>query len=395
MARGSIVTRGNSYRIMVSYFEDGKRQQVTKTTHSKRQAEKLKTEMLAEIDKGTFIKPVNLTVGAFLNQWLDGYVRSTVSSKTHKLYSYITRVHLIPAFGSLPLQQLRPQHIQALYADKLQQGLSPRTVQLHHVTLHKALDNAIKTGILVRNPMDAVDTPKVERHEMKTMTEADISLLLNEAKNGEYYCLFFAYLFTGMRRGEALSLRWSDVDLLGRQLSVNKTMQVMNKTVTFKEPKTNCSRRQIALTPSTCVVLKLHREEQNAVRQRMELPPASDNDLVFCHYDGKPYLPDSITHAWIKISRRCGLDGVRLHDARHTHATLMLKSGTSPKVIQERLGHSNFSTTMNLYAHVSPGMQQDAANRFDNMVIGDGRSDYVTNPLPFAKIAGNSLYNKS
>ena len=377
MARGSIATRGSSYRVRVSYQENGKRQMVTKTAPSRRQAEKLRTEMLGEIDKGSYIKPSKFTTEAYLKEWLTG-LPSTVSPRTCQLYEYICRIHLIPAFGSMPLSQLRSQRIQALYASKLEQGLSPRTVQLLHVCLHKSLSVAVKTGILIHSPMDGVDTPKVERHEMKTMTEADISLFLNEARKGEYCSLFFTYLFTGLRRSEGLSLRWSDVDLLGCQLSVNKTMQVMNKTVTFKAPKTSSSRRQIALTPSTCVVLRLHREAQDVVRQRTGLPPVTDNDLVFCQYDGSPLLPDSITHAWIKLTRRCGLDGVRLHDARHTHASLMLKGGVSPKVIQEKLGHSSFSTTMNLYAHVSPGMQKEAANRFDDMVIG--RDKFVTIP---------------
>ncbi|MDO9333180.1 MAG: tyrosine-type recombinase/integrase [Dehalococcoidales bacterium] len=380
MARGSIVERGNSYRVRISYQENGKRQMVTKTAPSRRQAEKLKTELLAEVDKGTFIKPSKLTVQAHLEQWLDGYVRSTVSPRTHELYNYIAHKHLIPALGAIPLSQLRPQHIQTLYADKLQQGLSPRTVQLLHVTLHLALANALRTGILARNPLDGVDPPKVERHEMKTMTEDDISRFLNEARKGEYYSLFFCLLFTGMRRGEALSLRWNDVDLLGCQLSINRTMQFLNNKVTFKTPKTASSRRQIALSPSTCVMLRLHREVQDNVRQSIGLPPVSDSDLIFCQYDGKPLLPNSVTHVWIKTVRRCGLDGIRLHDARHSHASLMLKNGTNPKVIQERLGHASFSTTMNLYAHLSPGMQKEAANRFDDMVVGDGRDKSVTIP---------------
>ena len=253
-------------------------------------------------------------------------------------------------------------------------------MQLQHVCLHKALDNAVKTGLLARNPLDAVTQPKVERHEIKTMTEDDIGQFLNEARKGDYYSLFYTLLFTGARRGEALSLHWSDVDLLGCQLSISRTMQFLNNNVTFKAPKTASSRRQIALSPSTCVVLRLHREAQDNIRRRLGLQPAGNDDLVFCHDDGKPYLPNTITHAWIKLARRCGLDGIRLHDGRHTHASLMLKNGTSPKVIQERLGHASFSTTMNLYAHVSPGMQRQAANRFDEMVISGSKDESVTIP---------------
>ena len=380
MARGSIKERGNSYRIRVDYRDaHGNRRQISKTASSKRQAEKLRTQLLAEIDKDSFVKPSKLTVKTHLEEWLNGSVRSTVSPKTHELYEYLSRKHLIPALGAIPLSRLRAQHIQALYSEKLS-SLSPRTVQLLHVCLHKALDNAIKTGLLARNPLDAVDVPKVEHHEMKTMTEDDIKLFLDEARKGEYYSLFFALLFTGMRRGETLSLCWSDIDLLGAQLSISRTMQFLHNQVTFKTPKTASSRRQIALSPSTCVMLRLHREAQDNVRQRTGLAPVVDSDLVFCHYDGKPYLPSTITHAWIKLTRRCGLNGIRLHDARHSHASLMLKTGTSPKVIQERLGHSSFSTTMNLYAHVSPGMQKQAANRFDEMVINGSKDEFVTIP---------------
>lgn len=372
MARGSIVQRGSSYRVRISYQDDaGRRHQISKTTSSKGRAEKLRTQILSELDKGILAKPNKLTTGAYLEQWLKGSVASTVAPGTYGSYAYITKKYLIPELGGIKLWNLKPQHLQRLYADKLQQGLSPRSVQLMHITLHKALKNAIKTGLISRNPIDLVDPPKVERHEMKTMTEEDIGRFLDEARKGDYYTLFYIYLFTGIRRSEALALRWSDVDLLGCQLSINKTMQFLNKKVTFKSPKTANSRRLVALSPSTSVVLRLHREAQNKIRKYKEESPVSDDDLVFCQSDGSPYLPNTISHAWIKLVKKCGLDGVRLHDARHTHATLLFKSGVSAKVIQERLGHSSVAFTMNTYVHVSPGMQKQAANQFDDAVIPD------------------------
>ena len=256
MARGSIIQRGNSYRVRISYQDDaGKRHQISKTASSKGRAEKLRTQILSELDKGILAKPNKLTTGAYLEQWLKGSVASTVAPSTYGSYAYITKKYLIPELGGIKLWNLKPQHLQRLYADKLQQGLSPRSVQLMHITLHKALKNAIKTGLISRNPIDLVDPPKVERHEMKTMTEEDIGRFLDEARKGDYYTLFYIYLFTGIRRSEALALRWSDVDLLGCQLSINKTMQFLNKKVTFKSPKTANSRRLVALSPSTCVVL--------------------------------------------------------------------------------------------------------------------------------------------
>ena len=177
-----------------------------------------------------------------------------------------------------------------------------------------------------------------------------------------------------VNKASALSLTWADIDLVNCQLSVNRTMQFMNNEVTFKAPKTKASRRKIALSPAAMAVLRLHRDQQDGIRQTIGLPKTTDNDLIFGHIDGKPYLPNTITHAWIKLVRHCGLTGVRLHDARHSHASLMLKNGTSLKVIQERLGHSNFGITANIYAHVSPNMQREAANSFDDLVIKTRKS---------------------
>lgn len=139
--------------------------------------------------------------------------------------------------------------------------------------------------------------------------------------------------------------------------------------ITFKEPKTAKGRRLIALSPSTVSVLNEHREVQSKLRQSLGLTPLSDNDLVFSHFDGKPLFPNSVTHAWIKLVRRCGLKGIRLHDARHTHASLMLKQGIHPKIVQERLGHSSIQITLDTYSHVAPGLQQAAANKFDDIVM--------------------------
>jgi integrase len=206
---------------------------------------------------------------------------------------------------------------------------------------------------------------------MHPMSEDDLEKFLDAAKSGPYYSLFYSYLFTGMRRSELLSIRWGDTDLLGMQISVSRSMQYLNNVenhITFRETKSTKSKRLISLSPSTVIVLRQHREEQEHIRQHLKLHPLSENDLVFSHYDGSPLLPDSITHAWIKLVRKCGLNGIRLHDARHTHATIMLKQGVHPKVVQERLGHSSIALTMDTYSHVAPGLQQAAAKGFDDIL---------------------------
>jgi integrase len=277
----------------------------------------------------------------------------------------------------VPLVQLRPEMIQRYISDKLSHGradqkggLTARTIRHHIICLHTALQNATKLGLLFRNPVDAVTIPRAERHEMRTMNETDIHLLLEMAQGTQYYALFYTAIFTGMRRSELLALRWQDVDLLLLQTSINRTLhQVKGGRTIFRQPKTEKSRRLIALTPSTAALLQEYRDSQNILRESLGYAKLTETDLVFCQYDGKPFLPNTVTHNWIKLVRRAGLSGIRLHDARHTHATLMLKQGIHPKIVQERLGHSSIQITLDTYSHVAPGLQQAAANKFDEIVI--------------------------
>ncbi len=177
-----------------------------------------------------------------------------------------------------------------------------------------------------------------------------------------------------MRRAELLALRWSDIDLELCQIFVNRSMQYIQAAapenrISFKEPKTAKSKRSIALSPSTAITLREHQAKQNELRESLGYPALSDSDLVFSHYDGSPLLPNSVTHAWMKLVRSCGLPGIRFHDARHTHASLLLKQGVHPKIVQERLGHGSIQITLDTYSHVAPGLQQAAANKFDDLII--------------------------
>lgn len=380
--RGCIMERNGSLRLKVSL---GKNQQTGKYegycetfrgNHTEAQV-RLR-QVLTELDKGVFTKPGKTTVADYLNTWLQDYCKPSLSPRTLQLYSYICRVHIIPAIGKITLTELKPQQLQKLYAAKLSSGLSARTVQICHVAIHKALKNAVRTNLINRNVADAVDKPKIQRPEMHPMTEGDLSQFLYAAKQGNYHALFYTYLFTGMRRSELLAVRWSDIDSVGMQISVSRTMQYLNGVenhITFKEPKSKKSRRLIALSPSTVFVLEEHRKVQQKMRESLQIPPITENDLVFSHWDGSPLPPDSITRAWGKLVKKCGLKGIRLHDARHTHATIMLKQGVHPKIVQERLGHSTISTTLDTYSHVAPGLQQAAAKGFDDILKRESKLD--------------------
>lgn len=376
--RGSIIKRGNSYRIKISLGKDpitGKYLSHYETVGgSKKEAAKRLNELIHQRDSGTFVKPGRLTVGEYLTSWLADCCRPNLSPRTLELYSYVCSKHVLPTLGTIPLFELRPQHLQRLYSDKLASGLSGRTVQIIHVTVHKALKNAVKMGQLNRNVAEAVDSPKIQRREMRVMSETDLHLFLDYAKGTTYFALFYTSLFTGMRRAELLALKWSDVDLDLCQLSVNRSMQYVQaaepaKRISFKEPKTSKGKRSIALSPSTAITLREHRSEQNELRLSLGYPTLSEADFVFSHYNGSPLLPSTVSHAWMKLVRRCGLHGVRLHDARHTHASLMLKHGVHPKIVQERLGHGSIQITLDTYSHVAPGLQQAAANKFDDIML--------------------------
>jgi len=203
---------------------------------------------------------------------------------------------------------------------------------------------------------------------MKTMNEDELQIFLAEVKKTPYYTMFYTFLFTGMRRSELLALRWNDVDLLMCQISVTQTLHhLRDGSMVFRQPKTAKGRRMISLSPSLALVLTEHKEKQSLER-KMVGTKLKETDLVFGTPEGKPLLPDMISNTWIRIIKRAGLSHFRLHDARHTHASLLLKQGAHPKVVQERLGHATISTTLDLYSHVTPGLQEAAAKRFDEVL---------------------------
>ena len=376
MARGSIIERGNSYRVMVSYSENGKRRQVTQTVRTKREAERVKSALLVRIDNGIMAEPKG-TLGEFLIRWLEEYVVPSLSPTTAQGYKHIIFTHINADLGNVNLKNLRPEHLQKYYVGRLSKGLSSTTIRHHAMILHCALEHATKWGLLVRNPADAVSPPKIRHTEMRILQQSDIEVVLTETQKTPYYALFFTALMTGMRRSELLGLRWSDVNLTLAELSVNRAMhRLQNHEVIYRTPKSEKSRRVVALSPATCKVLRDHWESQTALRIRFNML-VKDSDLVFSQLDGSPHIPHTISQAWRRIVRRLGLNGVRFHDLRHTCASMLLQQGVHPKIVQERLGHSSISTTLDLYSHVVPGLQHSAANKMD-MIFDKS----VTKPLP-------------
>lgn len=376
--RGHITKRGkNSYTIVLSMGYDPvthkRRQQWVSVKGTKKDAERRLAELVHQIDNGGFVRPSKLTVAQFLEQWLSDYCRPNVGKKTFYGYGDIVHGRLIPDLGSIPLTELKPEPIQRLYAKWMQSGrldgkgaLSPRSVQRYHQCLHRALKIAMEWGLLSRNPADAVKPPKVQSREMHTLDEDGTRKVLEAASGTAYYPLFYLALSTGMRRSELLALRWCDIDLLLGQVFVSRSLHHLRDGSTdIRTPKTAKGRRTIALPPSAILVLRNHKEKQEATSAAIGRT-MQETDLVFCHLqNGSPLLPDTATRAWIRLARKQGLAGTRLHDLRHTHASMMLKQGIHPKIVQERLGHASIGITLDTYSHVAPGLQAAAAARFD------------------------------
>ena len=238
------------------------------------------------------------------------------------------------------LTKLRPDQIAAAYSKALSDGrsdgsggLSPRTVRHLHRVLKQALGHAVRWQLLLRNPCDAVDPPKVERTPLQVLDVEGTAEMLETARGTRLFIPILLGLTTGMRRGEIVALRWKNVALDGAQLSVVESAEQTRAGVRYKPPK-NGKGRTVAMS---------------AVAQ----------------FDGTPLQPRSLTHAFEKFLAKHDLPHIRLHDLRHSHATAMLSAGIHPKVAQERIGHSSVSVTIDLYSHVMPGMQEEAAARVD------------------------------
>jgi len=369
--RGHITKRGkNSWSIVLYTGRDPQTGKKQYKWHSlkgtKKQAEKELASLINQLETGSYIHPSKTTVGLFLEQWLKDYALTNTAPRTFERYAEIIRLHIIPNLGEIPIKQLTPGHLQSYYAHALSSGrlngkggLSAQTVKHHHCVLSEALNHAVKWGLVARNIASAVDPPKPVKREMATIQAEDVSNLLEEARKLEnvssipYYTIFYTALHTGMRRGELLALRWIDIDLELMTISINRSLQILKDgTKIIREPKTPKARRLISMTPSLALQLREFKESQSVLRL-LNNKPLQPDSLIFSDLADQPINPNTITPAFNKIAKRAGFK-LRLHDLRHTHATLMLKSGVHPKVVSERLGHATVAFTLDTYSHRSP-----------------------------------------
>lgn len=345
----------------------GERKRAFETVRGRKgDAQRRLTELLASLDKGVYTPPGKLTVADLLHQWLTGYVKTNCSARTLDGYQAIIDNHLIPALGHHPLKQLTPQAIQAYYG-RACQTLSSRTVHHQHRVLSQALKYAVRQGYLGRNVCELVDPPSPKGKTMRTLTQSEVQDLLITAQASSSYPAIYMAVSTGLRQAELLGLRWRDIDIGSRSISVNRSLYKRRGVCQFIEPKTAHSRRRVSMTSKLAEFLGEYRLERQRLYYQVGETMTLD-DLVFANREGKPLNPPSLSREFARIVKRAGLKDVRFHDLRHSFASLMLHRGVPPKVISEALGHASVAFTMDVYSHILPGMQSDAMALLDEVL---------------------------
>jgi integrase len=307
---------------------------------------------IADRDSGYVFDSGTLTVGQYLGRWLDA-IRGTVRERTWKRSEEIVRIHLVPSLRKTRLDRLSSFQLQSLYSTKLDSGLSARTVRMIHTTLHKALKQAVMWSLIPRNVTEAVSPPREQNKEIKPLNEEEVKRLLRAVRDDKLEALYVLGIHTGLRSGELLGLRWDDLDLQAGTLQVKRT--VFNGQI--EAPKTVKGRRSIKLTQTSIRALQKHQKV---------------GEWVFCTKVGTPLSVHNLhNRSWKPLLRKAGLPpGTRFHDLRHTCATLLLAKGVHPKIVQEMLGHSSISITLDTYSHVLPNMQSEAVRAMEDIFKG-------------------------
>lgn len=329
--------------------------------------------IIYEMNGGVYLEPNKTTMAAFLEKWL-AHMQSQISPHSHERYSEIAKKNLIPLIGSVMLTKLQPVQISTAYSDALTSGrrngkggLSARTVHHMHRILKQSLRQAVRWQLLARNPADAVDPPKVERRQLNTYDMAQTAVLIEGMRPTHMFTPTILAVLCGLRRGEIAALRWRNVDLTTGQLAVVESAEQTKAGIRYKEPKGGRA-RTVALSATVTKELRAHRLRQAEELLRLGVRQ-TDEMFVVAQADGQPLQPRSLTHEWTRLLKDCDLPRIRFHDLRHAHATHLLSSGVHPKIASERLGHSKVGITLDLYSHVLPGMQADAAAVVDGALL--------------------------
>jgi integrase len=370
---GSVFQRADGRWVASISLEDGKRRDVYGRTR-KEAAEKL-LRLQRDLRAGLPLVREDQTVEQYLTSWIND-MRLHLRIRSFARYDAAVRLHIVPTLGKVKLARLTQQQLESLYAAKLKEGLSPSTVARVHAVLHKALADAERLELVQRNVSSLVRAPRALRRSMTTFTPEQVQIFLRAIKGDPLEAFYVLAITTGIRRGEALALHWKDVDLDNQRIHIRYTLQDLKGGVfEFSPPKTDSSRRAITLSDMAVAALHRHRKAQRL--RAAELETAwQERDLVFTTATGGPIRGNHILQRHFEpLCKELGLPRIRLHDLRHTAASLLLRNRIPAKVVQEMLGHTTISMTLDIYSHVLPDMQQQAAASLDQLLASPQDKD--------------------
>lgn len=333
-----------------------------------------RAEVVAEVAKvmtlaqsGPLMEPTRLTVVDYMTQWLT-HAKTTVELHTWVSYEQVVRIHIVPALGHVPVAQLQPLQIQGLYQDRLDAGRSPRTVRRIHEVLHNALAQAVEWQLIAQNPASRVKPPRAGKREMQFLTFDQAQQLLRALDGHPLESLHLAAIMTGMREGELLGLRWSDIDWSRQTLTVAQTVWIHQKQPIFKPYPKNRKPRTLPLATAVLAKLKTHRVEQ--AKQILAATEYEDHGLVWARKNGQPLRHEYVLRNLHRALRQTGLPEIRYHDLRHSAASLLLALGVPLKEVSETLGHSSVEITADLYGHLLPDAQRQSVQKLEERLLG-------------------------
>lgn len=377
----AIRRRGNGWLVTVELGCDpstGKRRRAYFTTTTKREAGQKEARLRHEANTGLDVQPTKITLAQYLRRWLAA-MHPNLTPSTYKRYEGLMRHQMIPHIGGMTLSKLRPLHIQQLY-DHLHRegrvagdgGLSGKTILQVHRVLSKALKQAVSWQLIPRNVCQSVEPPRARHRELRALSPEETRRLLEVAgaEDSIYGDAVIIGLHSGMRLGELLGLRWEDIDLENGRLAVRRTLHyIPGEGIIYREPKTARSRRTVLL--GNVALDTLRRTRRRQLRVRLSLGPAyQDHGFVFATAVGTAIFPGNLRRAFRRMVKKAGVDPLRFHDLRHTHASLLLARGVHPKVVSERLGHASIAITLDTYSHVLPSLQEEAVRDLDAWLAG-------------------------
>ncbi|MBY3590590.1 site-specific integrase [Rhizobium bangladeshense] len=362
--------------------ETGKRRRKWHKFHgTKRQAETECARLVAELSGGSYIEPAKTTVREFMIRWL-AHEKANVSPKTHQRYEELLLKNVAPVIGSVIMNKLTPARIDGCWTTLLEsgrrpkkrregasptveekKGLSPRTVHHCRRVMLSAFEQAVKWDLLKKNPVALTKPPKVEKKPMEAFNASQTGLMLDELRKSRVFMAALLAALCGLRRGEIVALRWRDVDFANGTVAIRESAEQVGTLVRYKETKSGKS-RSVALSSTVLEELKRHRLSQAEEQLKIGIRP-DENSFIIAQVEGSPLKPVSLTHEWTRLLAKTSLPRIRFHDLRHSHATQLLAAGVHPKIASERLGHSTIGITLDLYSHVMPGMQANAAEQVD------------------------------